>query len=1060
MKKTMLPVNKKGQEPIAIVGIGCRLPGGINSPDSFWEFLKKGGDGISEIPPDRWNIEKFYHPDRTKIGKLNVKKGGFLDQIKKFDAEFFGISPREAALMDPQQRLMLEVTWEALENGGLVPANLRGSKTGVYIGLFVHDYENMHSSTSEYELQGAHSGTGLSATVVANRISFCFDFNGPSMVIDSACSSSLGGVHYACRDLWSKETELAMVGGVNIMSRPEMTMILCKASMLSPDGYCKAFDASANGYVRSEAATAVILKPLSAAVRDNNVIYATILSSVMNQDGFCDGLTVPNGVAQESLIRQAIEQAGVSAKDIQYVEAHGTGTEVGDPIEGNSIGSVLSKDRPKGEYCVIGSVKSNIGHTESAAGLVGLIKTALMLKFKKIPPNLHFNTPNPKIPFDQLKIRLPIKLENWQSKSETPRLAGINSFGFGGTNAHAILQAYEPKDTDALPDEQISHLVPFSAKSDKALDDTIVGITDSLKAEKTKSVPLADIAYSASLRKSHHNHRLAVVTKNKDDLLYKLEQYLYGDTLPGVASGVCKQETGIKSAFVFSGMGQQWIGMGKHLFESEPVFADVIKKCDAHFQNYDTDWSLREQLCLDDNSSRIHETQVAQPCIFSLQIALFALWKSHGFIPDFIVGHSVGEIAACYAAGILSLDDSTSIAYHRSRLQQQTAGQGKMLAVGLSESDMTQRLKGFSSDVAIGAVNSGTSVTLSGNEGTLKSIANSLDNDQVFNRFLKVEVPYHSPVMDQILPDLKISLAHLCPTGGDIPLISTVTGEPVEGKNINASYWQQNVRKPVLFAKAISSAIRSNVTHFIEIGAHPVLSTSVMECLNKEQTQGKVYPSLRRKESNEPSLWSSMAELYCQGYHPEWSQKYKAGQNRFIGLPSYPWQQEEFWNESESSKQHRIGKSTHPLLGVELDTAQKTWHNTIDLDQLVFLKDHIVQSSIVFPGSGYVEMALAAGRVTFERDSLVVSEFKIEGPLVFVEKEPKMLQLTLDGSGRFRIYSKLSKDQKVWTEHASGFVAKSNKPTKEGIRSFEEIKNRCIVHYDKSEVYKKKKKKQ
>ncbi|GET39295.1 type I polyketide synthase [Microseira wollei] len=465
---------KTETEPIAIVGIGCRIPGGANSPEAFWKLLRDGIDAITEVPADRWKVESFYDPDKAKPGKTHTRWGGFIEKIDRFDAQFFGISPRKAARIDPQQRLLLEVAWEALEDGGQVAERLVGSNTGVFVGIYIHDYQNIQSSDRDRNLIDAQTATGMAMSITANCISYIFDFHGPSVVLDTACSSSLVAVHFACRSLWNGECSLALAGGVNVMLKPEWTISFSKAGMLSPDGRCKSFDAQANGFVRGEGAGIVVLKPLSAALTDGDPIYAVIRGSGINQDGRTNGITVPNGKAQETLLQKVCRQAGVSPQQIQYVEAHGTGTAVGDPIEANALGTVLGANRDPGNYCVVGSVKTNIGHLESAAGIAGLIKVALSLKHRQIPPNLHFHTPNAKIRFEELRLRVPQTLETWPDNGNSPRLAGVNSFGFGGTNAHVLLEE-APQNAAGEINQQYtieypkSFLLPLSAKSPEAL---------------------------------------------------------------------------------------------------------------------------------------------------------------------------------------------------------------------------------------------------------------------------------------------------------------------------------------------------------------------------------------------------------------------------------------------------------------------------------------------------------------------------------------------------------------------------------------------------------------
>ncbi|MBD3267303.1 polyketide synthase, partial [bacterium] len=505
------------QEPIAIVGIGCRFPGGVDSPASYWSFLEKAGDGITDIPNDRWDRDTYYDTNKDQKGKIYTHRGGFLQHIDQFDPQFFGISPREAAYMDPQQRLLLETTYEALTDGGFPLDQLAGTNVGVYIGLFTHDYENIHMGVSEYALYGPHSATGMSATISANRLSYIFNFTGPSMIIDTACSSSLVAIHLACNSLRRNEIPLAVAGGVNAVIKPEMTMSLCAAAMLSPDGYCKTYDAKANGYARAEGAGIVVLKKLSSAIADHDRIHALILGSAVNQDGHNEGISVPNQVSQETLIREALDDAAIRPHQVSYVEAHGTGTAVGDPIEANALGSVFAKDRPNGDPCIVGSVKSNFGHTESAAGAAGLIKVALMMNHKKIPRNLHFENPNPAIRFDTLKLRVPTTLEPWTQNNGQPRIAGVNSFGFGGTNAHLVVCEYDKENanTQDVSQGKPYYFLPLTAASPEALQEVLQNQIAYLCSGKGEKENLYNIGYTQSLRKSHHQYRVSIIAQSR-----------------------------------------------------------------------------------------------------------------------------------------------------------------------------------------------------------------------------------------------------------------------------------------------------------------------------------------------------------------------------------------------------------------------------------------------------------------------------------------------------------------------------------------------------------------
>ena len=1049
------------KEPIAIIGIGCRFPGGANSPEAFWNLLRDGINAITEVPENRWNLDNFYDPEVAKPGKIRTRWGGFVDKIDEFDAEFFGISPREASCMDPQQRLLLEVAWEALEDGGQMPENLAGSKTGVFIGISGSDYYHIQLSVSNRDSINAYTNLGGVHCVTANRISYILNLKGPSLAVDTACSSALVAVHLACQSIWNGESALAIAGGVNVMLRPESTIGFSLASMLSPDGRCKTFDERANGYVRAEGVGVVLLKPLSQAQADKDPIYAVIRGSSVNQDGHSNGITVPNGQAQEAAVREACKLAGISPQQIQYVEAHGTGTPVGDPIEANALGNAIGKNRSAGDYCTVGSVKSNIGHLESASGIAGLIKLALALKHRQIPPSLHFETPNPKIPFDDLRLRVPTVLEPWPN-GNGPRIAGINSFGFGGTNAHVVV-AEAPKNAESgiNPNSQIpslkSFLLPLSARSEEALKALAAAYKDFLITEDSS---LSDICYTASLRRGNHDYRLAVAGNSKEELTENLSAFLAGETRTGMASGRSFPNSEPKLAFVFSGMGQQWWAMGRTLLSEEPVFRETIQRCDELLRQY-ADWSLLEELSASEENSRINSTQIAQCAIFSVQVALAALWRSWGIIPEAIVGHSVGEVAAVHVAGILSLEDALRVIFHRSRVQAKTSGQGKMLAVGMSLESAQQILIGYEDRVSVGAVNSPNSVTLSGDGSALEEIAQSLEPKQIFCRFLQVEVPYHSPLMEPLKAELAECLQGINPQAANISLFSTVTGQQVEGSEIDGVYWGHNMRNPVLFVTAVEGLMRAGYDLFLEISAHPVLASYISECAANQSKTAATLPSLRRKEPEQIVMQGSFGKLYTLGYPVDWRRLYPEGQ--FVRLPSYPWQRERYWNESKESQQARLGQTyqrtllgvpVHPLLGSRLESPQPQWNATIDLHRLTYLDDHRVQGAVVYPGAAYVEMALAAAKEIFGEGSYVLEELKFDKAM-FLADEPSTLQLSIDRSGQtsFSIHSQATGEGASWMQHASGnLLNNKNGPAPKPVM-LDEIRARCTSEISKSDLY-------
>ena len=917
-----------------------------------------------------------------------------------------------------------------------------------------------------------HSATGMSTTIAANRISYVYDFRGPSVVVDTACSSSLVAVHLARQSILSGESRLAVAGGVNLLIRPEMTMVLCKGSFLSPDGYCKSFDARADGYTRAEGVGMVVLKRLPEALADGDPIYAVIRGSAVNQDGRSEGLTVPSFEAQAALIREALKVARLSPEAVQYVEAHGTGTRVGDPIEAWALGTVFSEGRPDGGRCTIGSVKSNFGHTESAAGVAGLIKSALILKHGQIPPNLHFETPNPEVPFEDLKLRVPTTLEPWPGKGEGPRTAGVNSFGFGGTNAHVILQSIEGTE-EGIPTGSPrprpvgaangALLVPLSAHTPEALDalaELYLGFLGTASPDPDAS--LSDIAHMASLRRAHHPHRLSIVARSKDELRERLGAHGAGERRLGMSSGNAGHQSVPKTVFVFSGMGQQWWAMGRELTEAQAVFREALEECDRLFCTHTDEWGLLEELGRDEESSRVNKTHIAQPCIFAVQVALARLWRSWGVVPDSIVGHSVGELAAVHVSGVLNLEDAVRACYHRSRLQRTRAGCGKMLAVGRPLADAEGILELYAGKVSIAAINSPSSLTLSGDAEALEEIASVLEEQKVFARFLRVEVPYHSPAMDPILEELEESLAGLEPHPDKIPLISTVTGERLEWREATAAYWPRNVRQPVHFMDAINELVRTGHRTFIEIGAHPVLATSILECLSKAGQEGTTLPSLMRKEPEEVLMLGALGQLYTTGYPVDWSRQNRHG-GRFVRLPSYPWQRERYWVESDESRQARTGQlvrlgqalvegESHPLLGSRIQAPVTTWNAEIDLRDLPYLADHVVQGSIVYPAAAYLEMGLAAAKGILEEGECALKNLVIKAPLLLNRDAASNVQLIIEQDERFSIYSRPENPRQPWRLHASGEIESVEAGTPARV-ALEEIQQRCTQEATGSQCY-------
>ncbi len=1027
---------------VAVIGIGCRFPGGANSPEAFWKLLLEGVDTVGEIPPDRWDVDAYYHPDPSRPGKMYSRHGCFLPDMDLFDADFFGISPREAACMDPQQRLLLEVAWEALEDAGQPPGRLAGAPVGVFVGVCLSDY----GVVRQHDILSidAYTRTGSSFSIAANRISHAFDFRGPSLAIDTACSSSLVAVDLACRSLLSGESILAVAGGVSLMFDPTISIGYCKAGMLSSLGRCNPFDAGADGYVRGEGAGIVALKLLSEALADGDPIYALIRATAANQDGRTNGIMMPSSLAQEDLLRQVYARAVVAPSAVQYVEAHGTGTLVGDRVECDALGKVLGVGRSDGDFLRIGSVKSNIGHLEAAAGIAGLIKAALALKHRYLPADPHFTTPNPSIPFDALRLRVQQEGEPWP-ETEEPAIAGVNSFGFGGTSAHAVLEELTAlRATGPAPLSRRAMLLPLSARSPEALRACAKAYLDFLN----RSQSLQDLCYTASTRRDRHPHRLALVGRTHAELRESLEAFLEDEGRPGLSVGARPASSPPELVFVFSGNGSQWQGMGRQLLAEEPVFRQTVETCDALLSQH-TSWSLLAELLAGRATTRTH---IAQPALFALQVGLVALWRSWGMEPSAVIGHSIGEVAAAHVAGILSLEDAIRVIFHRSQTQELIAGSGGMAAVGLSAAAARDALAAYGDRLCIAAINSPASVTLSGDQEALEHLLDLLKARDVFCRSLPLNSAFHSHHVEPIRSDLLASLERLETRPASLRFVSTVPGYESGGSDLGAEYWWDNVRQPVEFSPAIETLIEDGHRIFLEIGPHPVLGNYVAECLMTRRRPGWVLSSLRRKEDERTMLLRSLGTLYTLGCAPDWKALHPGGGD-CIRLPSYPWQRKRHWLEIGVYAHRRSARQVHPLLGHRLNSAQPAFEGQLDIRLLPYLEDHKVQGATVLPVTGYIEMALAAVDLHGE-GPWALGELEIRRTLVLSGTSAPAVKVTLSHEdGVFRVHSRAGEENRDWILHAAGRILKLQPPP--GVRRLEvdQIQARLTRELSKGAFY-------
>ncbi|MFE3557064.1 acyltransferase domain-containing protein [Streptomyces sp. NPDC059193] len=1344
------------REPIAITGMACRLPQ-ADGVEEFWELLRSGTDAVSEVPADRWDAAAYLDANPAAAGKMVTSQAGFLrGPVDTFDPLFFGISPREAQEMDPQQRLFLEVAWEALEDAGLSDGRLSGTATGVFAGAIWHDYADLGAA----DPAGAslHSATGRALNMVANRLSYVLGLTGPSVVLDSACSSSLLAVHLACQSIWAGESETAVAGGVNLLLSPETMVSLSKFGGLSQDGRCKAFDARGDGFGRGEGAGAIVLKPLSRALADGDDIWCTIRGTATNNDGLSNGLTAPNPLAQEAVLRAACRQAGISPAEVQYVETHGTGTALGDPVEASALGAVYGRGRDEDAPLRIGSVKSNIGHLEAAAGIAGVVKTALALRHRRIPPSIHFETPNPHIPFEDLRLRVTAAEEPWPHTGQRPARAGVSAFGWGGTNVHVVLEAVtapapltllerpgpgteadtagrphvaficspygqqwvgmartmlrtEPvfrsvledcdrelarhtgwslldelhADETALPtegarsgdvgvmqpvlfaiqvgiaawleasgvrpDAVVGHslgeiaaaviagildlpdavrlihhysdqqrrvagsgsgmaVVELSAADlQQRLDDragardisvatqngprttglagpraALEALVADLKAEgvlcgmirvdlpahspgidpitadleaaigtltpRPGRIPMissvtgepldwreADASYfvrnlrrpvllapatahllthgtgvlveisanpvlvpalrqsaeeyggtaavlstmrregeddrsglvetldalaglgfpvrlpderppaaelftlsartpqalrdlsravaatltddtaddtgdgapaphrlpslaRAGLERAHHPYRLSVVARDTAELAEALAAHAEGERPPQLHEGAKPAESRPRIAFVFPGQGSQWIGMGRELLRTEPAFAASIRTTDAAARAW-IDWSIEAELCADEDSSQLTRIDVVQPMLFAVEVALAALWRSWGIEPDAVIGHSMGEVAAAHVSDALGIEDATRIICRRSLLLRRAAGQGAMLACELTMDQARELLAGQEHLVSVGVNNSPRSTVLSGDRDTLTAIAARLEAEQVFCRWVKVDVASHSPQMDPLREDLLSALDGIAPRAGTVPVYSTVTGSVASGTEMDIHYWADNLREPVLFGDQVARLVEDEVTVFIEMSPHPILLPAVEQVAAESGTGVAALPSLRRREEERDTLLGSLGRLHVLGA--------PARVDRVLTpapaakLPHYPWQRERFWIDAPGPGGATAGTRAlrRGLLGERLDSpvTPGTHYWQMDFDHTAATaSDHRIGGAAVLPGAGFAEMALAMCAQVRPGEHPVLEEFAFREPLILPAQGVRRVQAVLEGS--------------------------------------------------------------
>jgi acyl transferase domain-containing protein len=1006
MEARLAASDRQRNEPIAVIGMGCRFPGAAN-PEKFWRALQSGTDAVTEIPKSRWNLDDYYDPNPDAPGKMSTRYAALLDQVTDFDPEFFGISPREAAAMDPQQRLLLEVTWEALENAAQNPRDLARHRAGVFVALTTDEYAQMFYRAGDPSIFNAYFASGIARSVAGGRISYTLGIEGPNLSVDTACSSSLVALHTACLYLRAGECRLAIAGGSNVLLSPEIFIAFSKAHMMAPDGRCKAFDSRANGFVRGEGCGVVVLKRLSDAIADRDNILAVLRGSAVNQDGRSSGLTAPNGRSQENVIRAALSKAGLKPSEIDYIEAHGTGTELGDPIEAHALAGVFGEKKLE-KPLVVGSVKTNLGHLESAAGVAGLLKIILSLQHNEIPKHLHFQQMNPHIDWKNLAVEIPVEARKWE-KSGRKRIAGVSSFGFSGTNAHVIVEEAPTRERIASNNDRPLHILTSSARDETALRQLQESYVEALGSLRE---PIADICYSANAGRATFDHRLFVVGANTEEIRQKLRDK---------KSEGHSHASNKKAVWLFPGQGSQFHGMGKQLYDTQPIFRAAIDECAAILKSENID--LPEILWGTD-SEKIHETANTQVALFAVEWALAQLWKSWGVEPAAILGHSVGEYVGVTVAGVYTLAEGLELIALRGRLMSAAQGHGSMLAVIGDEAKLHQAIAGI--DISIAAENPPGSFTLAGYSEHIDQAAEKLTQLGLRVERLKVSHAFHSAQMDQMRAEFEHATAQLAPKDPQIRLISSVTGRELSKQEITPQYWGRQIRDTVRFRQAMETLHAHNHHTFLEIGPGTTLCGLGRQTITQESTAW--LPTLRRQKSDWEQTLDALGQYWQRGGEVDWEKfdaPYAHARYR-VPLPTYPFQRQHYWIDAPKPTPYPKSKfaatqnpaGAHPLLGapVELagDTHIRVWENLISTASVPFLADHRAHDAAIFPLTGYIEIMLAALTAAGHPHAALLN-ISIGAPLLTPDADSARLQTVLHDD-KIEIFSRSGN---AWLLHCS-----------------------------------------
>jgi acyl transferase domain-containing protein/phospholipid N-methyltransferase/acyl carrier protein len=1044
MKARLQASEQRMSQPLAIVGIGCRFPGGADTPEKCWQLLREGRDAVAEVPRDRWDIDAYYDPDPDAPGKMSTRWGGFLENVDRFDPELFGISPREAVTMDPQQRILLEVVWEALERAAISPERLMGTRTGVFLGIATNDYAEILAQNTASERIDAYFASGVAHSIASGRISYCLGLQGPSISIDTACSSSLVALVQACQSLRVGDSDMAIAAGVNVILRPDHGITFSKSRMMAPDGRCKTFDARADGFVRAEGCGVVVLKRLSDAEAAGDQIFAVIRGVATNQDGASSGLTAPNGASQEALLRAALANAHLSPDDVAYIEAHGTGTSLGDPIEVRALGKVFGPNRTAETPLLIGSVKTNFGHLEAAAGITGVIKAVLALQHRELPPSLHFRTPNPHIAWEQLPIRVVTETQPLPQRNGR-RIVGVSSFGFSGTNAHVLLEEAPRSTTEPVGEQRPRQILVLSAKNDGALRDLARRFADHIDAHPDER--LADVCHAAATGRAHFTHRLALCAADRESAVRELRAWISGDASQAI-NAFSSAAVRPKVAFLFTGQGSQYAGMGRDLYAREPVFRDVLDRCAAALDGRLPHPLL--QVMFEDSSGLIDQTRYTQPALFAIEVALAQLWRSWGVEPSLVIGHSVGEFAAAVIAGVLSIEDGARLVEARARFMQNLPSGGVMVAVQGDHAQLVESAVAPVADrVSIAAYNAPGSRVIAGAREAVELVVRQLEQAGLLVQPLTVSHAFHSPLMEPMLAEFESFAGEIEHRTPQLQWISNLTGDVVafdEWSTRMGEYWRRHVREPVRFEEGIRRAGALGADYFIEVGPQPVLSGLGRATLGDDHA--KWLASMKRNRDTWEQLLDAVARLYVGGVRIDWQSFDAPYEHRKLTLPTYPFQRERYWVQMRK-RAATDAAETSSLLGRRIDTPAlngSIFSTRFGADSAAsFALDHRVFGTPILPGTGYLAMAAQAAREVLGIENVEFRDVTFSEAMAIPEDSSREVQVTVVPSGddavRIEIYSREGVGSR-WTLHASAVAVRGNAQIDRS-DSYDESLKRC-----------------